>query len=180
MSYFTFLHWFALAVIGLLFILFLILTFQNNSEEKFPLAAIFTNLLGMSILTGFTFYALDKFTKVASLEHVVIKKILINESFSISGQIRNIGKFDISTCTLEVKLSNDSLEKGGSEGPLFVPKSALDNLLKWERDMSVIETTKDFVIAENLHKGEMRNFSVLMRYPPSFARPSVRYELYCH
>ncbi|MDD3341982.1 MAG: DUF2393 family protein [Sulfurospirillaceae bacterium] len=177
---FTVLHWIALVVIGLLFILFLVLIFQN-ANEKFPLGAILTNILFVSIVTLFTFYALDKYTKVATLEHVIIKKILINESFSISGQIRNIGNFTIGACTLEVKLSNDSIGEGGTGGvPLFQPKSALDSFLKWERDTNTIETSKTFVIAEDLYKGEMRNFSVYMRYPPSFAKPKVRYELFCH
>ncbi len=177
LSYFTFLHWIALAVIVLLCIVFLILIIQN-ADEKFPLPAILTNFLSMFILTAFVFYALDKYTKVATLEHVTIKKILINESFSISGQIRNTGNFTVSTCSLEVKLSNDSIENGGGV-PLFRPKSAFDNLFKWEKDTNTIETTKTFVIAEDLYKGEMRNFSVYMRYPPSFAKPTVRYKLFC-
>ena len=177
MSYFTFLHWIALAVIGLLFILFLVLIVQN-SDEKSPLPAILTNFFAMTILTAFVFYALDKYTKVATLEHMLVKKILINESFSISGQIRNTGSFTISTCSLEVKLSNESIESGGV--PIFQPKSAFDNLFKWEKDTNTIETTKTFVIAEDLYKDEMRNFSVYMRYPPSYAKPKVRYELLCH
>ena len=178
MSYFTFLHWIALAIIIVLCIVFLVLIVQN-SDEKFPLPAVLTNFFAMIVLTAFIFYALDKYTKVASLEHMLIKKILINESFSISGQIRNIGDFTISTCSLEVKLSNDSIESGAGV-PIFQPKSAFDNLFKWERDTNAIETTRTFVIAQDLYKGEMRNFSVYMRYPPSYAKPKVRYELLCH
>lgn len=179
LSYFTFLHWFALVIIGVLFILFLVLVFQN-SNEKFPLSSIFTAILSAVILTAFSFYALDKYTKSATLEHVIIKKILINESFSISGQIRNIGNFAIRSCSLEVKLSNDSTGYGGAGVPRFEPKSVLDNLFKGGKESNTIETTKRFIIAEDLYKGEMRNFSVFMRYPPSFVKPTVRYELFCH
>ncbi|MDD2383278.1 MAG: DUF2393 family protein [Sulfurospirillaceae bacterium] len=179
MSYFTFLHWFALVIIGVLLILFLVLIFQN-SNEKFPLSSIFTAILSAVILTVFSFYALDKYTKSAILEHVIIKKILINESFSISGQIRNIGNFTISSCSLEVKLSNDLTGYGGEGAPRFEPKSVFDNLFKRGNETNTIETSKTFVITEDLYKGEMRNFSVFMRYPPSFSKPTVRYELFCH
>lgn len=135
----------------------------------------------MCILTSFSIYGIDKFTKVAKLENVVQKKVLINESFSISGQIRNTGNFNIGKCILEVKLSNDSLETNGGEALVFAPKSGLENFFKKDTsNTNVIETVKEFVIAENLRKGEMRNFSVFMRYPPSFSKPYTRYELYCH
>lgn len=69
-------------------------------------------------------------------------------------------------CRLEVKLSNNSFDKlGGTDSPLFVTKSILDGLFKKTQIMNEIETSKTFVIAEMLHKGEMRNFSISMRYP---------------
>ncbi|MBV5278910.1 MAG: DUF2393 family protein [Campylobacteraceae bacterium] len=177
-THLTILHWIALFIIAILFILVLILTLRNN-DGKFPLSAILTNIFAMTILTFFMFYGLDKFTKLAKLENVVQKKVLINESFSISGQIRNVGNFTIGQCTLEVKISSDSLERN-SDGPLFLPKSVLDDLFKKEAPANAIETTKEFVIAEDLQAGEMRNFSVFMRYPPSFVKPYTRYELFCH
>ena len=110
---------------------------------------------------------------------MVQKKVLINESFSISGQIRNIGNFTIGKCTLEVKIFNASLERIGTDSAIFVPKSAFENFFKRDA-LPTIETTKSFVIAENLQEGEMRNFTVFMPYPPSFEKPYTRYELFCH
>lgn len=133
----------------------------------------------MSILAVFSIYVLDKYTKIARLENIVQKKILVNESFAISGQIRNIGNFQIGKCVLEVKISNNSIERTGTDSAIFVPKSAFDGLFNRDKE-NVVETTKEFVIAENLHKGEMRNFTVFMRYPPSFSKPYTRYELFCH
>jgi len=179
LPYFTLLHWIAIIVIVMLFSLFLFLTIQNQDGKSSLLPPILTNILVMSILAVFSIYVLDKYTKIARLENIVQKKILVNESFAISGQIRNIGNFQIGKCVLEVKISNNSIERTGTDSAIFVPKSAFDGLFNRDKE-NVVETTKEFVIAENLHKGEMRNFTVFMRYPPSFSKPYTRYELFCH
>ena len=178
MTYFTILHWLAVGALSLLFGLVVLLVLRMNDKQS-ALPTILTMLLFFIFIGFFAIYILDKYTKVARLENVLQKKVLINESFSISGQIRNIGNFKIGTCTLEVKISNGTIESS-SDGPLFVPKSAFDNLLKRESNSNTIETTKSFVIAENLNKAEMRNFTVFMRYPPSYSKPYTRYELTCH
>jgi len=180
MTYFTILHWIAVSIIAVLFILFLVLTFQNRDEKSSLTAPILTNILAMSILTFFSIYVLDKYTKLAQLDNVIQKKMLVNESFAISGQIRNIGNFQIAQCTLEVKVSNSAIEKTGTDSAIFVPKSALDSLFKRKDEDIGVETTKEFVIAEDLRPGELRNFTVFMRYPPSFSKPYTRYELFCH
>lgn len=178
MTHFTVLHWLAIGVLTLLFTLVVVLILRTNDKQS-ALPAILTMLLFFVFIAFFALYILDKYTKLARLENVLQKKVLINESFSISGQIRNIGNFKIGACTLVVKISNGTIESS-SDGPLFVPKSALDNLFKREASSSTIETTKSFVIAENFNKGELRNFTVFMRYPPSYSKPYTRYELSCH
>jgi len=124
-------------------------------------------------------YILDKYTKLARLENVVQKKILVNESFAISGQIRNIGNFKIGKCILEVKIANNSIGSGNVDGSIFIFKSPFDSLFKRDKKITV-DTTKEFVIAENLYKDEMRNFTIFMRYPASYTKPYTRYELFCH
>lgn len=179
MTYFTVLHWFATLIVGVIFILSLVLVLRN-SDEKFPLPTILTIAFISILIFLLSIFALDKYTKIAQLENVVQKKVLINESFSISGQIRNAGNFEIGKCTLEVKLFNDSLEKSG-DAPLFRPKSVFDGFFTIDSSSDFkVDTTKEFIIAENLRKGEMRNFTVFIRYPASFAKPYARYELFCH
>ncbi|AFL67520.1 DUF2393 domain-containing protein [Sulfurospirillum barnesii] len=178
MTYMTSLHWVALILTILLFSFILWLTMRYNEKQSL-LAPILANILITFLLTALIFYALDKYTKVARLENIVQKKVLINESFSISGQIRNTGKFTIGTCTLEVKIFNASLERIGTDSAIFVPKSAFQNFFKRDATL-VIETKKKFVIAENLAKGEIRNFTVFMPYPPSYEKPYTRYDLSCY
>jgi len=179
-TYFTILHWFATIIILALLIVSVILIIKNHDGKSSLYPPILTALFISFIFAAFSIYGLDKYTKLARLENIVQKKVLINESFSIAGQIRNIGDFQIGSCILEVKISNESFETRGIEGISFVPKSAFENLFKWGEDIHTVETTKEFVIAENLHKGEMRNFTIFMRYPPSYSKPYTRYELFCH
>lgn len=180
MTYFTILHWFCVIVFFLLFVLVVVLTVRNHDGKSSLYPPVLTAFFVTCIFGVFALYLLDKYTKIARLENVVQKKVLINESFSISGQIRNIGNFQIGQCVLEVKISNESLERSGTEGITFVPKSAFDNLFNWGEESHTVETTKEFVIAENLYKGEMRNFTIFMRYPAAYSRPYTRYELFCH
>lgn len=179
MTYFTVLHWLATLIIGVLFILSLILILRN-SDDTSPLPTILTVAFITLLIFFLSIFGLDKYTKIAQLENVVQKKVLINESFSISGQIHNMGNFEIGKCTLEVKLFNESLEKS-NDSISFVPKSIFDNLFKKDSSSDFqVATTKEFIIAENLRSGEMRNFTVFMRYPASFSKPYTRYELFCH
>ena len=180
MTYFTILHWFAMIIILVLFILAILLIIRNYDGKSSLYPSILTALFISFVFAAFSIYGLDKYTKLARLENIVQKKVLINESFSIAGQIRNIGDFKIGSCILEVKISNESLETRGIEGISFVPKSAFDNLFNWGENIHTVETTKEFVIAENLYKGEIRNFTIFMRYPPSYSKPYTRYELFCH
>lgn len=180
MTYFTLLHWLVLGILSLILVLVVLLILRNESEKS-PFQAILVSIFVFILIAGFSLYGLDSYTKVARLDNVTQKKILLNESLVVTGQIQNIGKFTIGKCRLEVKLSNNSFDKfGGTDSPLFVTKSILDGLFKKNQISNEIETSKTFVIAEMLHQGEMRNFSISMRYPPSFSKPSLRYELSCH
>ena len=154
---------------------------MRNNTTKIPFLALLTSIVIAVLIAISSMYILDSYTKIAQLENISHKKMLMNESFFISGQIRNTGNFMIGKCTLEVKLSNSSIDKSTpNDGPLFVTKSILGSWFKKKDAKNDVPTSKLFVIAENLYQGEIRNFSVSMRYPPTFLRPSLRYELSCH
>ena len=100
MTYFTLLHWILILIIFFIFALVLVLTIRNHDGKSSLLAPILANIFIMGIVAVFAIYGLDKYTKVARLENITQKKVLINESFSISGQIRNIGNSQISALRL--------------------------------------------------------------------------------
>lgn len=180
MAYFTILHWITLAALFLLFIIFCILAFRQASK-KILISMLFSNFLVISMLMVFSMFVLDKYTKEARLEDMTQKRILMTESLTLSGRLRNIGSFDIGTCKLEVKLVNNAISSQNLKGSsLFSPRAGLSFLFGDKQEERPSTVIHEFVIAENFKKGELKNFSVSMRYPPYFEKTTMNYKLYCH
>ncbi len=179
-SYFTIVHIITLVILFCIFIILLILSFKET-RKKVLFAMIFSNFLVISMLAVFSMFVLDKYTKKARLEDVTHSRILLSESFVISGRVRNIGKFGISKCFLHVKLVNNAIESGNLSGStVYKPTTGLSfltNKIEGNEKQSTIE--KDFLIAKNLRVDELRNFSASMRYPPYFIKPRLIYKLHC-
>jgi len=179
MTYFTILHWFVLAIISLFFILITLLVMRNQ-QEKSPFSTVIVIFLLMVMIFVISIFGLDEYTKVARLENVSHQKVLINESLVLSGRIRNVGGFTIGKCKLEVEIFSDRVGEAGNTA-LFTPKSIFgDFFTNKKADEESAPVSKTFIIAENLQKGELRNFSVSMRYPTALKKPSIRHELTCH
>jgi len=180
-AYFTILHWFTLLVLLVLFVLISIVALKQTNK-KILISMLFSNLLVIIMLSILSMFVLDKYTKIAKLENMTQKRILITETLTLSGKIRNIGNFDIGKCKLEVKLVSNAMSGGNVSGSQIFSPSGLNilNLFnskkKNDRPSTVIN---EFVIAKNFRKGELRNFSVAMRYPPYFQKPFMNYKLYC-
>jgi len=178
--YFTIIHWIALIVLLSIFILMCVIALRQTNK-KLILPMLFSNFLVMTMLVVSSMYIIDKYTKEARLESVTQKRILITESLSLTGKIRNIGKFNISTCKLEVKLvSNAMMGNNISGSSVFKPSTGLDFLFKKKRNEQPTTVIIEQVIAKNLKTRELRNFSVTMKYPPYFEKPFMNYKLYCH
>jgi len=180
MMYFTILHWIALIALFILFILMCIMALKQTNK-KLILPMLFSNFLVIALFLVSSMYIIDKYTKEARLENVTQKRILITESLSLIGKIRNIGKFNISTCKLEVKLvSNAMMGDNISGSSLFKPTAGFSFLFRKKRDEKPSTVIIEQVIAKNFKVGELRNFSVTMKYPPYFEKPFMNYKLYCH
>jgi len=144
---------------------------------------LFSNLLVITMIAIFSMFVLDKYTKVARLENVTQKRILMSETLTLTGKIRNIGNFDIGKCTLEVKLVSNALNSANVSGSQIFSPSGLNvfNLFSSKKkDAKPSTVINEFIIAKNFRKGELKNFSVAMHYPPYFQKPYMNYKLYCH
>ncbi len=179
MTYFTILHWITLIVFFLIFILLVIIS-KKETNPKIFWSMVFSSFLVVSTLSLFSMFVLDKYTKKAKLINVTHKRVLLNETIMFFGQVKNIGRFTIGHCKLEVKIVNNALNLNNLSGSTFyAPRSGLKALFssKEERPSTII---KDFVIAKDLKPGEIKNFGVSMPYPPYFQKANIRYKLYCH
>ena len=180
MAYFTILHWLTLAILLVLFILISIIALKQTNR-KILLSMLFSNFLVITTLAVFSMFVLDKYTKQARLEDMTQKRVLITESLVLSGKIRNIGHFSIGKCKIEVRLVNDALTASTVSGSkVFTPNAGFDFFSKSKRDTKPSTIIKEFTIAKNFNKGELRNFSVSLKYPPYFRKPTMIYKLYCH
>ncbi len=175
MSYFTPVHIIVLIILFIIFVFLLFLSFKE-SNKKTLVAMIFANFLVISMLAIFSMFVLDKYTKKARIENLKHKRVLRNESIVFGGKIRNLGKFTIGQCELEIKLVSDPVRSkrlGGSD--IFKPTTGL-SMGKEYKSSTVINT---FKIAQNLKPKELRTFSVAFRYPPHLKHPSVHHKLHC-
>jgi hypothetical protein len=176
-AYFTILHWITLLILLVLFVFFSVLALKQTNK-KILISMLFSNFIVIVMIAILSMFVLDKYTKKARLESVTQKRILITETFALIGKIRNVGNFDIGKCKLEVKLVNNAISGGDVSGSQIFSPSGLSffSSKKEARPSTVI---KEYVIAKNFKKGELKNFSVSMRYPPYFQKTSLRYKLYC-
>jgi len=180
MAYFTILHWLTLVILLVLFILISIVALRQTNR-KILLSMLFSNFLVMSTLAIFSMFILDKYTKQARLEDMTQNRVLLTESLILSGKIRNIGHFSIGKCKIEVRLVNDALTASTVSGSkIFTPNAGFSFLSNSKKDTKPSTIIKDFIIAKNFNQGELRNFSVSLKYPPYFQKPTMTYKLYCH
>ncbi len=178
-SYFTIVHIITLFILFIIFIILLIVSLKET-RKKVLFAMIFSNFLVISMLAVFSMFVLDKYTKKARLEDISQARVLISESFVVTGRVRNIGKFGISKCFLKVKLVNNAITAGNLKGSnIYKPTVGLEFLAKTTGKEKKSTIIKNFLIAKNLRVNELRNFSASMRYPSYFQSPSLIYKLHC-
>lgn len=177
MIYFTIVHIITLLILLVFFILLFMIALRETRKKVFW-AMIFANFLVVSTLAVFSMLVLDKYTKKARIENLNQRRVLRNETITFTGKIRNIGKFKIGTCNLEIRLVNNPItsKKLGSSD-VFKPTTGLDFMNKDEKSSTV---KKVFVIAQGLKPKELKNFSVSMPYPPYFSKASAHHYLRCH
>ena len=182
LPYFTILHWLDIAFFIILFIFLVILSVKAAKDNvKLLLSMIFSSFLVTVFLGVLGLIILEKYTKKAILLDVEQRRVLINETMVLKGRVKNIGKFKINYCKLEIKLVNNGWGKRLEKGAFF--KSGGLSLFgkkdKENKKPNVIKATK-FIITNGLLPGEIKNFSVIIPYPPYFRNTYLNYKLYCH
>ena len=115
--YFTFLHWLTIAFFLILFIFLAILSAKAaNNNTKMLLSMIFASFLVTSFGAVIGLVILEKYTKKAKLLDAKQRRVLINETLVLKGRVKNIGKFKINYCKLEIKLVNNGWGGGFTKG----------------------------------------------------------------
>jgi len=180
--YFTILHWLDIAFFLTLFIFLVVISIKAAGENvKLLISMIFASFLVTAFSAGLGLVILEKYTKKAELLNVKQRRVLINETLVLKGRVKNIGKFKINYCKLEIKLVNNGWGGGFTKGTFF--KSGGLNIFgskeKQQQKPNTVKATR-VIIKDGLLPGEIKNFSAVIPYPPYFKNTYLNYKLYCH
>ncbi len=180
--YFTLLHWLTLAFFLILFIFLVILSVKAAKDNvKLLLSMIIASFLVTAFGAVLGVIILEKYTKKAKLLDVSQRRVLINETLVLKGRVKNIGKFKINYCKLEIKLVNNGWGGGFTKGTFFKPGGL--NLFgskdKEQKRPNIVKATR-IIVKDGLLPGEVKNFSAVIPYPPYFKNTYLNYKLYCH
>ena len=180
--YFTILHWLDIAFFLLLFIFLTILSVKAaKNNVKLLLSMIFASFLITTFGAVLGLIILEKYTKKAVLLDVKQRRVLINETLVLKGRVKNIGKFKINYCKLEIKLVNNGWGGGFTKGT-FLKSGGLSLFGSKEKEQkkpNVVKATR-YIITDGLLPGEIKNFTAIIPYPPYFKNTYLNYKLYCH
>jgi hypothetical protein len=180
--YFTILHWLDIVFFLVLFIFLVIISIKAaGNSTKLLLSMIFASFLVTAFGAVLGLVILEKYTKKAELINVKQRRVLINETLVLKGRVKNIGKFKINYCKLEIKLVNNGWGGGFTKGSFF--KSGGLNIFgskeKQQARPNTVKATR-VIINDGLLPGETKDFSAIIPYPPYFKNTYLNYKLYCH
>ena len=180
--YFTILHWLNVLFFLILFIFLVVLSVKaSNENTKLLLSMVFASFLVTSFGAVLGLIILEKYTKKAKILNLTERRVLLNETLVLKGRVKNIGKFKINYCKLEVKLVNNELiEQKPQRGMFFKPGGleVFGNRNK-NQQTNVIEATR-VIIEDGLLPNEIKDFSTVVPYPSHFKNTYLSYKLYCH
>ena len=180
--YFTILHWLTILFFLILFIFLVVLSVKaSNNNTKVLLSMIFASFLVTAFGAGIGLVILEKYTKKAKILNMAQRRVLLNETLVLKGRVKNIGKFKINYCKLEIKLVNNGWGGKIQKGDFFKPGGLkiFGSKDEEKKRPNTIKATK-VIIKDGLLPGEIKNFSVGVPYPPYFRNTYLNYKLYCH
>ncbi|HIQ51357.1 MAG TPA: DUF2393 domain-containing protein [Nautiliaceae bacterium] len=181
--YFTILHWLDILFFLVLFIFLVTLSVKASNNTKILLSMILASFLVTAFGAVLGLIILEKYTKKAKILNLTKRRVLLNETLVLKGRVKNIGKFKINYCKLEIKLVNINNELNGKTQKGVFFKSGGLNIFgskdKRKKRPNIVKATK-VIIKDGLLPGEIKNFSAVIPYPPYFKNTYLTYKLYCH
>ncbi|OQX72973.1 MAG: hypothetical protein B6D59_06880 [Campylobacteraceae bacterium 4484_4] len=177
MFYMTPLHWTAIAIFSLLFVLLSVLAWKENRDHAWGL--IFASFLLTGFGAFFSLYALEKYTKKGEILEWRHHRDYMTESVMVSGKIKNVGSFPIAYCKVTLTISNGARGFKMKKGTYFKPSTGITNPFGTKKvSSSRIEQEREVV--DHLEPGKVKDFYFRLRYPPGFVDPIYKLKLTCH
>ena len=180
--YFTYIHIIFIILLFIIFCLFGFLLLRGTVRLKkliITISLLFAGFLASSTIISFI---IDDYTKVAKISEVKYQRVLLKESLNFTGIISNVGGFDITSCNINIRITNSPSTLQALTPDLFKQpdRSFLDFFKIKTKEFKISTINENFTIGERLKAKSARPFSLYVRYPTTFKDPKVNYTLTCH
>ena len=178
--YFTYIHIIFIILLFIIFCLFGFLLLRGTVRLKkliITISLLFAGFLASSTIISFI---IDDYTKIAKISEVKYQHVLLKESINFTGIISNVGGFDITSCNINIRITNSP--SAALTPDLFIQpdRSFLDFFKIQKKEFKISTINENFTIGERLKAKSARPFSLYVRYPTTFKDPKVNYTLTCH
>ena len=180
--YFTYIHIIFIILLFIIFCLFGFLLLRGTVRLKkliITISLLFAGFLASSAIISFI---IDDYTKIAKISEVKYQRVLLKESQNFTGIISNVGGFDITSCNINIRITNSPSTLQALTPDLFKQpdRSFLDFFKIKKKEFKISTINENFTIGERLKAKSARPFSLYVRYPTTFKDPKVNYTLTCH
>ncbi|MDD0845980.1 DUF2393 family protein [Campylobacter sp. 50012-21] len=180
--YFTYIHIIFIILLFIIFCLFGFLLLRGTARLKkliITISLLFAGFLASSTIISII---IDDYTKVAKISEVKYQRVLLKESLNFTGIISNVGGFDITSCNINIRITNSPSTLQALTPDLFKQpdRSFLDFFKIKKKEFKISTINENFTIGERLKAKSARPFSLYVRYPTTFKDPKVNYTLTCH
>ena len=178
--YFTYIHIIFIILLFIIFCLFGFLLLRNTARLKKLIITISLLFIGFLASSTIISIIIDDYTKIAKISEVKYQHVLLKESINFTGIISNVGGFDITSCNINIRITNSP--SAALTPDLFIQqdRSFLDFFKIQKKEFKISTIHENFTIGARLKAKSARPFSLYIRYPTTFKDPKVNYTLTCH
>ena len=180
--YFTYIHIIFIILLFIIFCLFGFLLLRGTIRLKKLIITVSLLFIGFLASSTIISIIIDDYTKVAKISEVKYQRVLLKESLNFTGIISNVGGFDITSCNINIRITNSPSTLQALTPDLFKQpdRSFLDFFKIKKKEFKISTINENFTIGERLKAKSARPFSLYVRYPTTFKDPKVNYTLTCH
>ena len=177
MIHMTIIHWIVVLIFILIFVLLALLVLKDENSKS-RLSLLIATFVVVVIGVVVSLLILDKYLKKAKILNYSTSRNYNNESVNITGTIKNIGKFKISYCTINIKIIN-KVKHNNKKRLYYKTSNSLDSLFKSGKYTKNF-LDDSFIAVKDLAPKKTKTFSKSIKIPSNFQNTKYFLHLKCH
>lgn len=167
MSPLTTWHYLLIVILGLLFIIGVVVSWQTKS--KFSVLTTIT--LVLCFIGFFSWRTINENVYLVEVTNLDKERYYQSEQILIKGIVRNVGNFPVANVVAVVRLSNST--GGGSKDSLFSQPTVFAEIFEGDDpDFVHQNVVEEHHIADYISPGKSKPFKIMMDYPSHFKNAS--------